>query len=217
MTDHTTTNAATTASTAATSARTTTGRRRARLLVPAALAVLALTATASVSAVAAANTSPKAAQTTTIQHTAVGQAHHGDAKNPKAMLDAWIRLWNGDSSQAPRIISPDFRVHAALMDGSDSGSIRGAEGVVAWIGQIRAAFPDLYFSEEVRPLVDGKYASVRWTVTGTYAGGFPGAKAEPGTVVTFTGTDTLRMKDGKFVEYWLNSDTLELLGQLQVG
>ncbi len=29
-----------------------------------------------------------------------------------------------------------------------------------------------------------------------------------------TGTDTLRIKDGKFVEYWLNLDTLQLLAQL---
>ncbi|MGW3174413.1 ester cyclase [Streptomyces sp. NPDC001153] len=55
---------------------------------------------------------------------------------------------------------------------------------------------------------------MRWTATGTYAGGFPGAKAQPGTTVTFTGTDTLRVNDGKFVEYWLNSDTLQLLTQL---
>ncbi|WP_199836140.1 ester cyclase [Streptomyces sp. TP-A0356] len=56
---------------------------------------------------------------------------------------------------------------------------------------------------------------VRWTATGTYAGGFPGAHAEPGTLVTFTGTDTLRMQDGKFVEYWVNTDTLQWLTQLQ--
>ncbi|MEU0250889.1 ester cyclase [Streptomyces sp. NPDC006235] len=53
-----------------------------------------------------------------------------------------------------------------------------------------------------------------WTAAGTYAGGFPGAKTQPGTDVTFTGTDTLRIKNGKFVEYWLNSDTLQLLTQL---
>jgi hypothetical protein len=41
--------------------------------------------------------------------------------------------------------------------------------------------------------------------------------AEPGTVVTFTGTDTLRSRDGVLVEYWLNADTLLLITQLQVG
>ncbi|RBM06833.1 nuclear transport factor 2 family protein [Streptomyces sp. PT12] len=60
---------------------------------------------------------------------------------------------------------------------------------------------DLEFAIEVPPVIDGAYLSVRWTATGTYAGGFPGATAEPGTAVTFTGTDTLLMRDGKFVEY----------------
>lgn len=187
----------------------TTRRPRARLLVPAALAALvctAMTATAS-------DASPKSPSTTAI---ATVQSHHEGAQRPKAMLDDWLRLWNGEYDRAPGIISPAFRVHAALLDGGDGSSIRGADGLVAWIKQTRAAFPDLRFTEQVAPLIDGRYASIRWTATGTYAGGFPGAKAEPGTVVTFTGTDTLRMRDGRFVEYWVNTDTLQLLTQLKV-
>ncbi|KPI09780.1 protein of unknown function DUF1486 [Actinobacteria bacterium OK006] len=180
-------------------------RRRARLLVPAAIAVLAFTATT-----AAADTSP-----TTAVGTATAHDRRAAEQKPKAKLDAWLRLWNGDFAQAPEIISPGFRVHAALLDGGDGSSIRGVDGLVTWIGQTRAAFRDLRFTSEVPPLVDGRYASVRWTATGTYAGGFPGAKAQPGTVVTFTGTDTLRMRDGKFAEYWVNTDTLSLLTQLQ--
>ncbi|WP_405866961.1 ester cyclase [Streptomyces sp. NBC_01515] len=184
-------------------------RHRARLLVPAALAVLACTATATTAT--ASDTSPKttAATITTVR------SHHEGTQRPKAMLDDWLRLWNGDYERAPGIISPAFRVHAALLDGGDGSSIRGADGLVAWITQTRAAFPDLRFTEQVAPLIDGHHASIRWTATGTYAGGFPGAKAEPGTVVTFTGTDTLRMRGGRFVEYWVNTDTLQLLTQLK--
>ncbi|MER5532862.1 ester cyclase [Streptomyces mirabilis] len=181
-------------------------RHRARLLVPAAIAVLAFTATT-----AAADTSP----TTAAERTATAHDRRAVEQKPKAMLDAWLRLWNGDFAQAPGIISPGFRVHAALLGGGDGSSIRGVDGLVAWIGQTRAAFRDLRFTIEVPPLVDGRYASVRWTATGTYAGGFPGAEAQPGTVVTFTGTDTLRMRDGRFAEYWVNTDTLSLLTQLQ--
>ncbi|MEV5388557.1 ester cyclase [Streptomyces sp. NPDC052721] len=184
---------------------TTTARNRMRLLVPAALAALAVSATT------VAASTPSAAPTA---HSVTAQEHQSTAKNPKAMLDAWLRLWNGDYTQAPGIISPDFTVHAALLDGGDGSSIRGADGLVAWISQTRAAFPDLRFSLQIDPLVAKDHASVRWTATGTYAGGFPGARAQPGTTVTFTGTDTLRIKNGKFVEYWLNSDTLQLLTQL---
>ncbi|MER6207437.1 ester cyclase [Streptomyces sp. NPDC001642] len=185
----------------------TTRHHRARLLVPAALVALACTAMTAT----ASDASPKT--TTTTVTTA---RSHDDVQRPKVMLDNWLRLWNGGYDRAPGIISPAFRVHAALLDGGDGSSIRGADGLVAWIKQTRAAFPDLRFTEQVTPLIDGRHASVRWTATGTYAGGFPGAKAEPGTVVTFTGTDTLRMRDGRFVEYWVNTDTLQLLTQLKV-
>ncbi|WP_329264056.1 ester cyclase [Streptomyces sp. NBC_01478] len=182
-------------------------RHRARLLVPAALAVLVCTATTAT----ASDTSPK---TTAAPITDV-RSHHDGAQRTKAMLDDWLHLWNGDYDRAPGIISPSFRVHAALLDGGDGSSIRGVDGLVAWIAQTRAAFPDLRFTEQVAPLVDGHHVSIRWTATGTYAGGFPGAEAAPGTVVTFTGTDTLRMRDGRFVEYWVNTDTLQLLTQLK--
>ncbi|MFJ8547266.1 ester cyclase [Streptomyces sp. NPDC093586] len=180
-------------------------RNRMRLIAPAALAALTVGATT-----AAAHTST----VTPAAHSVTSQHHRPAAKNPKSMLDTWLRLWNGDYTQAPDIISPDFKVHAALLDGGDGSSVRGADGLVAWISQTRAAFPDLRFTLQIDPLVAGHRASVRWTATGTYAGGFPGATAQPGTTVTFTGTDTLRIKDGKFVEYWLNSDTLQLLNQL---
>ncbi|WP_199807975.1 ester cyclase [Streptomyces sp. NRRL S-350] len=190
---------------------TTTARRRGRLLAPAAAAALALGAT---TAAAASSAVPSASAATSAS---AASAHdHQAAKNPKAMLDAWLRLWNGDYTQAPRIISPDFTVHAAMLDGGDGSAIRGADGLVAWIAQTRAAFPDLRFTPQLDSLVSGHHASLRWTATGTYTGGFPGAKAEPGTTITFTGTDTLRMENGKFAEYWLNSDTFQLLTQLQV-
>lgn len=179
--------------------------RRTRRIVPVAIAALAL---AVPGAAASASSAPEPGRTAAANHTAA-------PKTPKAMLASWVRLWNGDYKQAPGITSPAFQVHAALLDGGDGSSIRGVDGLVSMIRQIRAPFPDLHFTVEVGPLVDGSYASLRWTATGTYAGGFPGAKAELGTVVTFTGNDTLRMKSGKFVEYWLNADTLRLLTQLR--
>ncbi|MEU0787268.1 ester cyclase [Streptomyces sp. NPDC006173] len=142
-----------------------------------------------------------------------GTSTRGEAH---ALLDVWLRLWNGDLTLAPDAVTPDFRLHAALLDGGDGSAVRGADGLAAWIGQTRAAFPDLHFAIEVAPLVDGAFTSVRWTAGGTYAGGFPGAEAAPGTVVAFTGTDTLRTHDGRYAEYWVNSDMLHLFAQLGV-
>lgn len=141
----------------------------------------------------------------------------GPRADQRALWRDWGRLWNGDYAQADRIISPRFEVHTALLDGSSDDAIRGPEGLTRWIKQSRAPFSaDYRFTTEVGPLIDGRYVTGRWKATGTYEGGFPGATAEPGTVVGFTGTDILRVKDGKIVEYWLNADGALLLQQLGV-
>jgi len=138
------------------------------------------------------------------------------AADGKRLWEPWVALWNGDYSSARQVIAPDFSVHASLLDGSDPGAIRGPEGLVGWIGQIRAAIPDLVFTTQVGPIHEGRYLSGRWVATGTYGGGFPGAQAPVGTRVAFTGTDTLRIEDDRLAEYWLNADGYDLLKQLRV-
>ena len=90
------------------------------------------------------------------------------------------------------VIPAGGSVHAALIDGSASSTLRGPEGLAARIAQIRAAFPDLTFTTEVGPLRDGEFLIGRWRADGHYAGGFPGATAL-GTAIAFTGTDILRL------------------------
>ncbi|MFB7895870.1 hypothetical protein ACWD33_05330 [Streptomyces xiamenensis] len=79
----------------------------------------------------------------------------------QALFDAWLRLWNGDLSLAADIVPEDFRVHSHMLDGGDSSSVRGADGLVAYIRAARAPFPDLEFAAEVPPLFDGAHLSVR--------------------------------------------------------
>ena len=97
-------------------------------------------------------------------------------------------------------------MHAAMADGSDGGSITGPRGLAGWICQTRAVVPDLRFTIEVGPIGQDGHIAIRWRAAGTYAGGFPGAAAAPGTPVAFTGTDVLRLQDGTLAEYWVNSD-----------
>jgi len=144
----------------------------------------------------------------------------GPARPPRAQQERlvrdWVQVWNGDYAPAKRIIAPTFGVHAALLDGGDGSAIKGPDGLVAMVSQIRAPFPDLRFDVQVGPIIDGPHVVVRWIATGTYQGGFPGATAPVGTRITFTGVDILRTEHGKFVEYWLNADTTLLLTQLKV-
>jgi predicted ester cyclase len=140
---------------------------------------------------------------------------HVTDRDAKRLVEAWLNLWNGGYAGAETFIAPVFRLHAAMLDGGDGSAVDTPAALVAWIAQTRAIVPDLAFVIEVGPIVDAGRIALRWRAEGSYAGGLPGAGAAPGTKVDFTGTDILRVADGRLTEYWLNSDTLQLLTQLQ--
>lgn len=136
-------------------------------------------------------------------------------QDAKPLIEAWLRLWNGDYAGVDALIAPTFRLHAAMMDGGDGSAVDSPQALVSWIAQTRAVVPDLTFVIQVDPIVDADRIALRWQAKGSYAGGMPGAEAPAGTNVDFTGTDILRVADGQLAEYWVNSDTLQLLTQLQ--
>jgi len=134
-----------------------------------------------------------------------------------ALAEPWKDLWNGDLNLTDTIIAEDFTAHAAPLTGTGTNQIRGREALNGWVSGIRAILPDLAFVIEVGPITDDEHMVVRWKACGTYRGGFPGALPEAaGRTVTFTGTDTLRIADGKLAEYWANADSLLFFQQLGI-
>jgi predicted ester cyclase len=134
-----------------------------------------------------------------------------------ALARPWLLLWDGDLSFTDEIIAPDFVAHAAPITGFGKDTIHGRAALKGWITGIRTIFPDLDFKIEVGPIVDRDYLVVRWRARGTYKGGFPGAPVSAiGRKVTFTGTDTLRVKYGQVAEHWANADSLWFVQQLGV-
>jgi predicted ester cyclase len=86
------------------------------------------------------------------------------------------------------------------------------------VATIRTLLPDLIFRFDVGPIADDSHLVVRWKAQGTYGGGFPGSSPDAiGRVITFYGTDTLRVEQGKLIEYWLNADSLWFNQQLGVS
>ncbi|MFC9433593.1 ester cyclase [Nocardia sp. NPDC057030] len=138
------------------------------------------------------------------------------ARADQRLVADWLTLWNGDYAAVGDIVAPDFGVHASILDGGDGSAVRGPDGLVGWIAQIRAAFTELVFTVEVGPIIDRDQLALRWIAVGTYGGGFPGASAPVGTAIRFTGTDILRVEQGLIVDYWVNSDTHVLLAALGV-
>ncbi len=134
-----------------------------------------------------------------------------------ALAEPWRRLWNGELNRLDAIVAEDILVHAALVGGDGGDAFTGRAALGNWIGGMRAVMPDLGFTFEVGPIADADYLVVRWRARGVYRGGMPGVpEAAAGAAVDFTGTDILRVSDGKIVEYWVNSDTLLMLQQLGV-
>ncbi|MGW2153131.1 ester cyclase [Nonomuraea sp. NPDC001699] len=128
------------------------------------------------------------------------------------LYERWLlELWNGDLSLAPDLVTREFVGHWPGMD------VHGPEGLAEAIRQGREPFDDVRVTLDVGPAVDGDLVAARWTFSGAYRGGLPGASAPPGTRISFSGHDLLRATDGRFSEYWVISDAQSLSRQLGIG
>ena len=104
----------------------------------------------------------------------------------------WLdELWNGSPSAAEQLVSADFVGHWPVRD------VTGPDELAAIISETQAMFTELSFVLEVGPIVDRDLVAARWT----------GRGQTPGGPMTFFGNDILRVRDGRFVEYWTASST----------
>jgi predicted ester cyclase len=94
------------------------------------------------------------------------------------------------------------------------GTPDGIEGQKQLIGMYLTAFPDLHFTVEDL-IAEGDKVVDRLTARGTHQGEFMGI-SPTGKHTTVTAIDITRVADGKFVEHWLEMDTLGMLQQLGV-
>jgi predicted ester cyclase len=117
-------------------------------------------------------------------------------------------MWNGEVDLADELMSPDCPIH------QPPNTFRGATGLRQMVEMGRAPFDDPLFAIEVEPIVEDNRLAARWTMTGRYRGGIPGTTAPAGTKITFAGIDVWRVEGGKIVEYWVSSDGLWMMAQL---
>ena len=137
------------------------------------------------------------------------------ASDLRQLYRRWmLELWNGDLAVVGELVTDDFVVHQARADGAASEELRGPEALVRMVREGHGPFDGLRFRIEVGPVVEGDMVAARWLGRGRYRGGLPGAAAPAGTPVVFGGIDLLRARDGRFAEYWVSSDGLQLMAQL---
>ncbi|HEX2312793.1 MAG TPA: ester cyclase [Thermomonospora sp.] len=126
-----------------------------------------------------------------------------------ALYRRWLgEVWRGDLDVLPELCAPDIVGHWPDAD------VTGVPALAERIGQTFTMFGDISTSLDVGPVVDGNRVAAYWTFTGAYLGGIPNATATPGTTVSFTGADFMRVTADRFTEYWVVSDALGLMTRL---
>lgn len=115
-------------------------------------------------------------------------------------------LWNRSNfAVVDQLLARDY-------DGHSSTVIRGPEGAVAFIPQVRTAFPDFRF-EVLDQIAEGDKVATRWRLVGTHEGPFQGVPPS-GRHVEMTGITIFRLADGRLIEGWTNEDVYGLLQQI---
>ena len=92
------------------------------------------------------------------------------------------------------------------------GQPNGLEGLKARAGALLSAFNPYVFT--IRDLVaEGDTVVVYWTNVATHSGSFMGIPPT-GRVVTLSGIDIHRIRDGKMAEHWHVVEELQMMQQL---
>lgn len=128
----------------------------------------------------------------------------------KAVVRRWTDVWNGaNPANLREFTDPDVHFESSGTPGAD-----GVDGLIEFIGELRAAFPDGEFvTHEL--IAEGDTVVNRWTFRGTQQGewmGLPGT----GRPVEVNGTSTNHFRDGKVVEHLADWNSLGMMQQLGV-
>lgn len=116
----------------------------------------------------------------------------------------------GDRAVWDATIAPNFVNRSPQPGGSDD-----AGGTLQFFEVLRRAFPDLSVTIHDQVAEDDRVAT-RKSYRATHDGTFLGVPAT-GRQVTFTVTDILRLRDGRYVEHWADADLFGLLAQLRAA
>jgi predicted ester cyclase len=114
-----------------------------------------------------------------------------------AMLKFYAEVINGGNVDAvEKYVAADMVEHVPLPPGAPTG----VEGVKGYFKMTREAFPDLHATPTV-VMAEGDLVTVAATFEGTNKGKFMG-KPATNKKIMWTGSDIIRLVNGKAVEHW---------------
>lgn len=117
---------------------------------------------------------------------------------------------NANTAVGEEYLHPDCVDH-----NPQPGQAPGAKGIIDFARVLGAAFSDTDL-QFINVLAEGDRAVAHWSMQSTHTGDFFGVPAT-GKRVNITGTDIVRIVDGKITDWWHNEDVLGLMGQLGMG
>ena len=128
----------------------------------------------------------------------------------KAVVRRYFEEWNKHNlAGVEELCAPDYVGHAPSIFGDmDLAAMK------QMVPTFYTAFPDVHMAVEDL-IAEGDKVVSRYTFRATHQGDFMGIPPT-GKQVSFTGIEIDRIKDGKFVESWVNEDDLGMMQQLGV-
>jgi predicted ester cyclase len=134
----------------------------------------------------------------------------------KEIYQLWMDAWNEDISILQNIADENCIVHQARTDNKNSEGTVGVKALTDVVESAKYYFNNVEMSLVVQPIEEGNYISARWNFKGIYNGNMEGAKAEKGTIVSFDGIDIFHIENDKIKDYWVSSDVIDFMNQLEV-
>jgi len=132
------------------------------------------------------------------------------AEDNKALIRRQFEaIWNGGNLNViDELYAPNYTNH----DPANPDQAPGPAGFIQRVSLYRTALPDLHLTIDDQ-VAEGDRVVTRWTGSGTHRGDLLGIPPT-GRSVSVTGMLISRIEGGKFVEEWVNWDTLGLLQQV---
>lgn len=121
----------------------------------------------------------------------------GETAGKMAMIQFYAEVINGGNIDAvEKYVAADMVEHQPLPPGAPTG----VEGVKGYFKSVHESFPDIHATVNL-VMAEGDLVTVAATFEGTNKGKFMGKPAS-NKKYTWTGSDIIRLKDGKAVEHW---------------
>ncbi|HEX6544803.1 MAG TPA: ester cyclase [Bryobacteraceae bacterium] len=128
------------------------------------------------------------------------------------IVDLVTKLWNTGKAEFAEQL---YGKSAQRFDPNKPEPLHGAQGILSYVAQVRAGFPD--FELQVKQTIaQGNQLIAEWVCTGTQKGEFQGI-APTGRRVQVSGIAINRIENGQIAEERIYFDRLGLLEQLGVA